>query len=236
MDVDPESLPRPPSAAYRVASLPPPPVPPKDDGYTPSTVSTRPNTGTTRRFSHSTAISRRTIKYATWGRFAGMELSPQPSDDADDPLVSGSRDPESKKEQNQTRGAPEGDGKQKRGAGVLTDIELAPVEERTQPFRPPPPDRSILRHENRPHPRQCLTYDPLRHLLLINNSSNRRSSHRLCILRTSLRRGLQSRGKEARLPRVSRATVRRVGVGDEGGGFCGVCSCEGVSRDRVGGV
>ena len=80
----------------------------KDEGYRPNTASTRPNTGTTRpntettrpntettrpntetarRFSRSTAASRKTIKYATWGRFAGMELSPQPSDDAEDPLV-----------------------------------------------------------------------------------------------------------------------------------------------------
>lgn len=83
MDVDPESLPRPPSAAYRTASLPPPPVPPKDEGYRPNTAST----GATRRLSLSTEKSPRSIKYATWGRFAGMELSPQPSDDADDPLV-----------------------------------------------------------------------------------------------------------------------------------------------------
>ena len=69
------------SIFYRITSLPPPPPPPKDQGY-------RPDTANTRRFSRSTTFStRRTIKYATWGRFRGTELSPQPSDDADDPLV-----------------------------------------------------------------------------------------------------------------------------------------------------
>ncbi|SPN98396.1 uncharacterized protein DNG_01441 [Cephalotrichum gorgonifer] len=75
-------LPRPASTLYRITSLPPPPPPPKDEGY-------RPSTATTRRTSYSTTMSTRKtiIKYAApGGRFAGTELSPQPSDDADDPL------------------------------------------------------------------------------------------------------------------------------------------------------
>ena len=80
MNTDKEAgLPRPSSAMYRITSLPPPPPPPKDEGY-------RPNTASTRRFSRGTLASQRTIKYAG-GRFAGTELSPQPSDDAEDPLV-----------------------------------------------------------------------------------------------------------------------------------------------------
>ena len=74
---------RPLSFTFRGVSMPPPPPPPKDEGY-------RPNTASTKRLSYSTTVStsQKTIKYATWGRFAGTELSPQPSDDPEDPLVS----------------------------------------------------------------------------------------------------------------------------------------------------
>lgn len=84
MDKDPEAGPRPSEAYYRTTSLPPPPPPPKDEGYRPNTA----NTASTRRLSRGTLASQRTIKYAARGRFAGTELSPQPSDDAEDPLVS----------------------------------------------------------------------------------------------------------------------------------------------------
>ncbi|PKS07378.1 hypothetical protein jhhlp_005980 [Lomentospora prolificans] len=72
---------RPPSTALRGVSFPPPPPPPKDERY-------RPNTASTKRLSYSTTVStsQRTIKYATRGKFAGTELSPQPSDDPEDPL------------------------------------------------------------------------------------------------------------------------------------------------------
>lgn len=46
----------------------------------------RPTTSSTRRFSRSTTMTGRTIKYGS-GRYATTELSPQPSDDEDDPLV-----------------------------------------------------------------------------------------------------------------------------------------------------
>ncbi|PNH75075.1 hypothetical protein VD0001_g2508 [Verticillium dahliae] len=45
----------------------------------------RPTTSSTRRFSRSTTMTGRTIKYGS-GRYATTELSPQPSDDEDDPL------------------------------------------------------------------------------------------------------------------------------------------------------
>ncbi|CRK13808.1 hypothetical protein BN1708_010955 [Verticillium longisporum] len=45
----------------------------------------RPMTSSTRRFSRSTTMTGRTIKYGS-GRYATTELSPQPSDDEDDPL------------------------------------------------------------------------------------------------------------------------------------------------------
>ncbi|EEY15036.1 MFS1 family protein [Verticillium alfalfae VaMs.102] len=45
----------------------------------------RPMTSSTRRFSRSTTMTGRTIKYGS-GRHATTELSPQPSDDEDDPL------------------------------------------------------------------------------------------------------------------------------------------------------
>lgn len=66
----------------RVVSIPPPPPPPKDEGY-------RPNTASTRRLSYSTTVSssQGTLKFVTWGKAAGTELSPQPSDDPEDPLV-----------------------------------------------------------------------------------------------------------------------------------------------------
>lgn len=48
---------------------------------------TRPMTASSRPLSFSTsASSKRTIKYATEGKYAGVELVPQPSDDPDDPL------------------------------------------------------------------------------------------------------------------------------------------------------
>ncbi|OLN97614.1 putative MFS-type transporter C1271.10c-like protein 2 [Colletotrichum chlorophyti] len=56
----------------------PPPPPPKDDYF-------RPMTGSTKRLSFSTTTSQRKIKYGT-GKYSQMELSPQPTDDPDDPL------------------------------------------------------------------------------------------------------------------------------------------------------
>ena len=58
-----------------------PPEPPAKDPP-------RPMTASTKRLSASTFASttKRTIKYGT-GRYAGIELAPQPSDDPDDPLV-----------------------------------------------------------------------------------------------------------------------------------------------------
>ncbi|KAJ0165521.1 putative MFS-type transporter [Colletotrichum tanaceti] len=61
---------------------PPPPTPPKDEGY-------RPVTSSTKRLSLSTTAttttSPRRIKYGT-GKHSKTELSPQPTDDPDDPL------------------------------------------------------------------------------------------------------------------------------------------------------
>ncbi|KAF4839775.1 putative MFS-type transporter [Colletotrichum siamense] len=57
---------------------PPPPPPPKEDVP-------RPMTSSTRRLSFSTTYSERKIKYGT-GRHSQTELSPQPTDDPDDPL------------------------------------------------------------------------------------------------------------------------------------------------------
>lgn len=47
----------------------------------------RPMTGSTKRLSLTSWVSKRSIKYGT-GRFARVELIPQPSDDPEDPLVS----------------------------------------------------------------------------------------------------------------------------------------------------
>ncbi|RYO94650.1 hypothetical protein DL763_004017 [Monosporascus cannonballus] len=58
------------------AAYPPPPLP-KDPP--------RPFTASTNAVSFSSAESKRTIKYGT-GKFSAVELSPQPSDDPDDPL------------------------------------------------------------------------------------------------------------------------------------------------------
>jgi hypothetical protein len=80
----PTMLAPPSPTAQRTVSItpPPPPPPPKDEGYRPSTASTK-------RLSYTTTLSAspRTIKYKASGKFAGKELSPQPSDDAEDPLV-----------------------------------------------------------------------------------------------------------------------------------------------------
>ncbi|KAF6807038.1 major facilitator superfamily transporter [Colletotrichum sojae] len=57
---------------------PPPPPPPKEDVP-------RPMTSSTKRLSFSTTMSKRKIKYGT-GRYSQTELSPQPTDDPDDPL------------------------------------------------------------------------------------------------------------------------------------------------------
>ncbi|KAF9872406.1 cycloheximide resistance [Colletotrichum karsti] len=57
---------------------PPPTPPPKED-------KPRPMTSSTRRLSFSTTMSQRKIKYGT-GRHSQTELSPQPTDDPDDPL------------------------------------------------------------------------------------------------------------------------------------------------------
>jgi hypothetical protein len=68
------------SLAFRRTFLDlPPPPPEKDDGY-------RPMTSSTKRLSFLTTSSKRTIKFAK-GKFSGIELSPQPSDDPEDPLV-----------------------------------------------------------------------------------------------------------------------------------------------------
>jgi hypothetical protein len=65
----------------RRVSLHVPPEPPAKDPP-------RPMTASTKRLSASTfASSRRTLKYATKGRHAGLELVPQPSEDPEDPLV-----------------------------------------------------------------------------------------------------------------------------------------------------
>ncbi|KAL0933466.1 cycloheximide resistance [Colletotrichum truncatum] len=57
---------------------PPPPPPPKENVL-------RPMTSSTKRLSFSTTTSQRKIKYGT-GKHAQTELSPQPTDDLDDPL------------------------------------------------------------------------------------------------------------------------------------------------------
>ena len=62
---------------------PPPPTPPSPVA---KEGSTRPLTSSTKTLSFASAASKRTIKYGV-GKFAGVELSPQPSDDPTDPLV-----------------------------------------------------------------------------------------------------------------------------------------------------
>ncbi|KAK7957160.1 uncharacterized protein PG986_006382 [Apiospora aurea] len=57
-----------------------PPRPPSKDDY-------RPMTASSKRLSLTSWVSKRSIKYGT-GRFARVELVPQPSDDPEDPLVS----------------------------------------------------------------------------------------------------------------------------------------------------
>ncbi|GJD00610.1 major facilitator superfamily transporter [Colletotrichum higginsianum] len=73
-----ESHAAPEQTARRISLTKPPPTPPKDDGY-------RPMTSSTKRLSFSTTMSPRRIKYGT-GKHSKTELSPQPTDDPDDPL------------------------------------------------------------------------------------------------------------------------------------------------------
>ncbi|KAK2038694.1 major facilitator superfamily transporter [Colletotrichum somersetense] len=61
----------------------PPPPPPKDDP--PSRPPTSSTTSSTKRLSFSTTSTQRKIKYGT-GKHSQTELSPQPTDDPDDPL------------------------------------------------------------------------------------------------------------------------------------------------------
>ncbi|KAK1962298.1 major facilitator superfamily transporter [Colletotrichum sublineola] len=61
----------------------PPPPPPKD--YPPSRPPTSSTTSSTKRLSFSTTSTQRKIKYGT-GKHSQTELSPQPTDDPEDPL------------------------------------------------------------------------------------------------------------------------------------------------------
>ncbi|GKT45164.1 putative MFS-type transporter [Colletotrichum spaethianum] len=73
-----ESHVAPEKTARRLSFSKPPPPPPKDD-------LPRPMTSSTKRFSFSTTSTQRKIKYGT-GKHSQTELSPQPTDDPDDPL------------------------------------------------------------------------------------------------------------------------------------------------------
>ncbi|GJC78221.1 putative MFS-type transporter [Colletotrichum liriopes] len=73
-----ESHVAPEKTARRISFTRPPPPPPKDD-------LPRPPTSSTKRLSFSTTSTQRKIKYGT-GKHAQTELSPQPTDDPDDPL------------------------------------------------------------------------------------------------------------------------------------------------------
>lgn len=154
MSADPEAGPpaaklsRPMSLFYRITSLPPPPPPPKDNGYRPNTplsrpntaATTRPNTATTRRFSRSTTVStQRTIKYATWGRFRGTELSPQPSDDPEDPLVCGTRSKRSRRWRWEKRPCKESEFANERRTGLGGRRNSTSPPSSLQPPSPPPP-------------------------------------------------------------------------------------------------